>query len=154
MNQPRWLDADEMRAWKAFLAATALVNRQVDHQLKEEMGLSHLQYEILVRLNQAPEAELRMTVLADALLNSKSGLTYQINQLEKAGLVRRRTCPTDVRSIYACLTDAGRTMLQRAAPGHVTAVRQLFIDLLTPSQLAELADSLEKVAVGYHQQRE
>ncbi|GAA2028793.1 MarR family transcriptional regulator [Catenulispora yoronensis] len=145
-DEPRWLSEQEMRAWTGFLAAGALVERRVEQQLKEEVGLSHTQYEILVRLADAPEASLRMTELADALLTSKSGLTYQITQLEKAGLTERRSCPTDVRGVFAVLTEAGRARLKRAAPGHVAAVREVLIDVLTPDQLATLADGLGEVA--------
>src|SRR5689334_18115249 len=106
MGETRWLDEGEMRAWTGFLAASALLNRRIDQQLKEEVGLSHLQYEILVRLSAAPDGELRMTELADSLFSSKSGLTYQVTQLEKAGLVRRRSCLSDVRGIFAVLTEA------------------------------------------------
>jgi len=146
MGAVKWLDEDEMRAWHSFLAAGALIDRLVDAQLKEAVGLSHPQYEILVRLAGAPDGELRMTELADTLLTSKSGLTYQVTQLEKAGLVDRRSCPADVRGVLAVLTSAGRRLLERAAPGHVTLVRELLIDVLTPGQLATLADALGEVA--------
>ena len=146
MAEPRWLSAEEMRAWQAFLAAAALLDRSLDQQLKEEADLSHPQYEILVRLAGAPHGELRMTELADTLLTSKSGLTYQVTQLEKAGLVERRSCPSDVRGVLAVLTEAGRRRLEQAAPGHVTLVRELLIDVLTPDQLATLADALGEVS--------
>ncbi|KMO94431.1 MarR family transcriptional regulator [Streptomyces roseus] len=146
MAETRWLDEREMRAWSGFLAASALVNRRLDQQLKDDSGLSHPQYEILVRLSAAPDGELRMTELANGLINSKSGLTYQVTQLEKAGLVRRRSCPSDVRGVFAVLTDAGRARLERAAPGHVAMVREALIDVLTPAQLEALADGLGEVS--------
>ncbi|MDJ0380035.1 MarR family transcriptional regulator [Streptomyces sp. G-G2] len=146
MAETRWLDDDEMRAWKGFLAASALVNRRLDQQLKDDSGLSHAQYEILVRLADAADGELRMTELAHGLINSKSGLTYQVTQMEKAGLVRRRSCPSDVRGVFAVLTDVGRERLAQAAPGHVGAVREALIDVLTPQQLAALADGLGEVS--------
>lgn len=146
MAHPRWLNEEEMRAWGAFLSAGALLNRRLDQQLKNDVGLSHAQYEILVRLNAAPGHVLRMTELADALINSKSGLTYQITQLEKGGLVRRRPCTRDVRGVYAQLTDAGMRALEQAAPGHVALVRELLIDVLTAEQLAAIADGLGEVA--------
>ncbi|MGW7328982.1 MarR family winged helix-turn-helix transcriptional regulator [Streptomyces sp. NPDC054840] len=145
MAEPRWLDEREMRAWSGFLAASALVNRRLDQQLKDDAGLSHPQYEILVRLAAAPGRELRMTELANGLINSKSGLTYQVTQMEKAGLVRRRSCPSDVRGVFAVLTDAGSAKLEEAAPGHVAAVREILVDVLTPGQLDALADGLGEV---------
>ncbi len=146
MTEPQWLSAAEMRAWHAFLAAGALLDRRLDQQLRQDAGLSHVQYEILVRLAAAPGGELRMTDLAGALYTSKSGLTYQVTRLEKAGLVRRGACPGDVRGVVAVLTGAGRQRLAQAAPGHVAAVRALLIDVLTARQLAAVADGLGEVA--------
>lgn len=145
MGRPRWLNTEEKRAWNAFRSAHALLYQRMDQQLKRDADLSHLQYEILARLSGAPDRELRMTELACAVQNSKSGLTYQIGQLEQAGLVRRRTCCNDVRAVYACLTDEGMAVLERTAPGHVALVRELFIDVLTPDQLRALADGLDEV---------
>ncbi|MFI5618742.1 MarR family winged helix-turn-helix transcriptional regulator [Streptomyces sp. NPDC051567] len=146
MTGTSWLDNREMRAWRGFLAASALVNRRLDQQLKDDSALSHPQYEILVRLAEAPGRELRMTELANGLINSKSGLTYQVTQLEKAGLVRRRSCPSDVRGVFAVLTDTGMARLEEAAPGHVATVRKILIDVLTPAQLDALADGLGEVS--------
>ena len=95
MADAKWLDDEEMRAWQAFLAASALLDRRLDQQLRDDVGLSHLQYGILVQLAAAEGNAMRMTELADSLLNSKSGLTYQISQLEKAGLVYRAPCTID-----------------------------------------------------------
>ena len=142
MDDPRWLDEGEMRAWLAFLAARALLNRRLDQYLKADSGISHLQYDILARLSSVPERELRMTELADGVLNSKSGTTYQVTQLEKAGLVRRRSCAEDSHAVYACLTDAGLRLLEKAAPGYVALVRELLIDVLTREQVSALADGL------------
>jgi DNA-binding MarR family transcriptional regulator len=146
MEDPRWLDQEELRAWLAFLSARALLNRRLDQYLKAGNGISHLQYDILARLSSVPERELRMTELADGVLNSKSGTTYQVTQLEKAGLVRRRFCADDAHAVYACLTEAGLRLLEQAAPGYVALVRELMIDVLTREQLSALADGLGEVS--------
>ncbi|MDF9811861.1 MarR family transcriptional regulator [Streptomyces sp. SPB162] len=146
MDNTRWLDEQEMAAWTGFLAASSLLGRRVEQQLKDDADLSHPQYEILTRLSAAPCGELRMTELADALLTSKSGLTYQVTQLEKTGLVRRRSFPGDVRGVVACLTDEGWTKVRETAPGHVELVRELLIDVLTRDQLAAIAEGLGEVS--------
>jgi DNA-binding MarR family transcriptional regulator len=146
MSHPRWLSDEEQQAWRAFLRAHALLDRRLDQQLKRDAGLSHLQYEILARLSGAPGRELRMAELAETVTNSKSGVTYQIGQLEQSGLVRRRTCETDVRAVYACLTDKGKALLEQAAPGHVALVRELLIDVLTPAELHALAAGLDRAS--------
>ncbi|GAA2145505.1 MarR family transcriptional regulator [Kitasatospora kazusensis] len=146
MDEPRWLDEHEMAAWQGFVAASNLINRRLEQQLKEGSGLSHTQYEILVQLSAAAGGSLRMTDLADRLVTSKSGLTYQVTQLEKAGLVIRRSCPSDVRGVFAELTQDGWLVLRAAAPGHVATVREVLIDVLSREQLAVLAEGLGEVS--------
>lgn len=148
MTQPRWLDSEEKAAWNAFLAASHRVERRVEHHLREQEGLSHPQYEILVRLADEPEWQLRMTELAESLLTSKSGASYQIGKLEKAGLVYRSSCPGDDRGVFAVLTEEGMAKLNRVAPGHVELVRSSLIDLLSREQLAALTDALDTVGQG------
>jgi DNA-binding MarR family transcriptional regulator len=138
----RWLDPAEMKAWLAFLEVSHLLERAIEHQLRQDAGLSHAQYEILSRLEAADGGRLRMSELADVIVVSRSGLTYQITQLEKAGLVRREKCPSDERGILAMLTPAGRDALTRAAPGHLRVVRENLIDTLTPAQREALAEGL------------
>jgi DNA-binding MarR family transcriptional regulator len=143
MADVRWLDDHELAAWEGFLEVGAMLGRRVEQQLKEQAGLSHPQYEVLARLSAAPGGELRMTELAEIALTSKSGLTYQVAQLEKAGLVRRGSCPTDERGVVATLTEKGWQKLRASAPGHATLVRDLFRDGLTDKQFAGLAEGVE-----------
>ncbi|MBG0829372.1 MarR family transcriptional regulator [Planomonospora sp. ID67723] len=145
MTGTRWLDDLEMAAWTAYLTASHLLERRVEEQLKADAGLTHAQYEILARLSAAPDRRLRMTELAHGVVVSKSGLTYQIGQLEKMGLVERATCPSDDRGVLAVLTDRGTECLERTAPGHVTVVRELLIDLLTPDELETVIRVMNRV---------
>ncbi len=138
----RWLSPAEMSAWLAFLEVSHLLERAIEQQLRQDAGLSHAQYEILSRLEAAEGGQVRMSDLAEGIVVSRSGLTYQVTQLEKAGLVRREKCPSDDRGVLAVLTSQGRSALARAAPGHLRVVRGNLIDALTPAQLAALADGL------------
>ena len=71
-----------------------------------------------------------MTDLADEVVYSRSGLTYQAGLLEKAGLVARARRPTTTAASRVTITDAGRARLARALPGHVEVLReQLFATL-------------------------
>lgn len=141
-NGPNWLSRGEMAAWMTFLNTGVLLNRRIDHQLKADSGLSHVQYAVLARLAEQPSGELRMAQLAGTLNTSRSGLTYQIGQLEKAALVLRKPDPDDVRGVIAVITERGRRRQAQAAPGHVAVVREHLIDVLTPEQLAVLTDGL------------
>ena len=93
------------------------------------------EYEILVRLSEAPERKLRMAQLAAEASQSRSRLSHTCARLESKGLVRRETCPSDKRGVFAHLTDEGFGMLERASHDHVSAVRELFIDVVDPEDL-------------------
>ncbi|MFE0026936.1 MarR family winged helix-turn-helix transcriptional regulator [Amycolatopsis sp. NPDC059021] len=142
MGDVRGLTERELETWQGFLAASTLLTRLVEQQLKDDAGLSHPQYEVLARL-AAADGCLRMTELAGAALTSKSGLTYQVAQLEKAGLVGRRSCAGDDRGVIAFLTDRGRAELRAAAAGHAALVRELFVDGLTEEQFSGLRKGVQ-----------
>jgi DNA-binding MarR family transcriptional regulator len=131
-----------MAAWLAFLEVSHRLDRVIEQQLRRDAGLSHAQYEILSRLESAPAGRLRMSELADVIIVSRSGLTYQVGQLERAGLVRREKDATDERGVLAVLTAGGRAALLRAVPGHVRVVRHYLIDALTPAQRSAIAEGL------------
>ncbi|MEU6259748.1 MarR family transcriptional regulator [Streptomyces sp. NPDC047043] len=145
MDTSRSLNQREERAWHTLVTATTLLNRVLDQQLRADAGLSHVQYAILAHLGYAPGGSMRMVALTDALKVTKSGLTYQIVQLEKDGLVVRGACGTDDRGVGATLTPRGRELMDRAAPGHVSLVRELVIDALTPEQLDALAEGFAEI---------
>ncbi|MER6630418.1 MarR family transcriptional regulator [Streptomyces sp. NPDC000987] len=135
---PRWLTPDEQRAWRAYLAATHLLEDALDRQLQQDAGMPHLYYSILANLSDAPEHRLRMTDLAEKTKITRSRLTYAVTRLEKDGLLRRENCRWDKRSSIAALTDEGMAVLERTAPGHVETVRASLFDHLTEEQVGQL----------------
>lgn len=146
MAHTRWLNDDEQRTWRAFLAANRLLMDTLDRQLQHEAGIPHTYYEILVRLSEVPDRALRMSQLAVSSMSSRSRLSHAVARLEETGWVRRRECPTDRRGAVCELTDAGFAALQAAAPGHVEAVRANLFDQLTPEQVIALRDISEALA--------
>lgn len=142
----QWLDADQQRHWRAFLAATTLLSDRLSRELQASHGLSLSDYEILVRLSEAPGRRLRMSHLADSTLASRSRLSHQIDRMEKAGLVVREPCEDDRRGANAVLTEAGWELLVAAAPRHVDGVREHLVDLLTDEQFAALGSACAVVA--------
>ena len=146
MAHTKWLNDDEQRTWRAFLAANRLLMDTLDRQLQHEAGIPHTYYEILVRLSEVPDRALRMSQLAVSSMSSRSRLSHAVARLEETGWVRRRECPTDRRGAVCELTDAGFAALQAAAPGHVEAVRANLFDQLTPEQVIALRDISEALA--------
>ncbi|MFD0687156.1 MarR family winged helix-turn-helix transcriptional regulator [Actinomadura fibrosa] len=142
----RPLEPAQLRAWMAFVSASHLIDHEVERQLKRDGGLSHPEFEVLLRLRGAEGNRMRMSDLAREVMISKSRLTYQVTQLERAGLVRRTGCESDRRSIWAELTPEGSAALDKVRPGHRRVVREALIDMLSAEELALFGDALTRVA--------
>ncbi|GGS79828.1 MarR family winged helix-turn-helix transcriptional regulator [Nonomuraea spiralis] len=137
--QPR-----ELGAYFVLREAVSLLEHQVEQQLRADGGLSHVQFHLLARLHHAP-GPLTMTQLADGVVYSRSGLTYQAAQLEKAGLVTRGATPHDERATLVTITDEGRAVLDRVLPGHVRLSRRLLFDPLSDEDVHRLGDIMTRV---------
>jgi DNA-binding MarR family transcriptional regulator len=136
----------EKQVWLTFLEASQLLDRQLEHRLRAETGLTHAQFEILLHLSKAPDGRLRMGELGERMVATKSGLTYQVAQLTRAGLVKRSTCPSDDRrGVNAEITPAGRAAIEGAVPCVAAVVRQHLLDVLPADQLAALDEALTRV---------
>jgi DNA-binding MarR family transcriptional regulator len=149
VTEPRWLDEEEQRTWRAFLSAIRLLTEALDRELQHDADMPHTYYEILVALSEAPCRTLRMSQLADLSMSSRSRLSHAVSRLEEAGWVRREACPTDKRGALAVLTDKGFAALEAAAPGHVEAVRQHLFDVLTPEQVSQLGEISRAIRDGF-----
>jgi DNA-binding MarR family transcriptional regulator len=136
----RWLDAEEQKAWRAWLYSSLLLQDRLDRELTHGTGISHAYYEILVQLSETPGRALRMSDLAERCLSSRSRLSHAVSRLEERGWVRRQVCPEDGRGQLAVLTDEGFAALEAAAPVHVEGVRTHLFDQLTPEQVAAMRD--------------
>jgi DNA-binding MarR family transcriptional regulator len=139
------LNERQRLAWMNFLRASHLLDQRVERQLKTDGGLSHPEFEILVSLDSQPDGQLRMSDLARRVVVSKSRLTYQVDRLERAGLVRRSLSSQDGRVVRASLTELGREALARVRPGHRGTVREYLVDVLTDDELDVLGDALGRV---------
>ncbi|WUH99503.1 MarR family transcriptional regulator [Spirillospora sp. NBC_00431] len=135
MTEPRWLDAAQQRDWRAYVDGSVRLTEIMDRDLKTRHGLSVSEYEILVRLSEAPERQLRMAELAANASQSRSRLSHTCSRLESKGLVKRDSCPNDKRGVFAQLTEEGFAALERAARDHVETVRTYFIDVIDPQDL-------------------
>lgn len=142
MSEHSPVDSVQLGAYFALIEVTSLLRYAIEQQLREEGGLTFVQFQILARLRDSPTGSHRMTDLADAIVYSRSGLTYQASLLAKAGLVTRSPSPDDERSITVAITDAGRMLLARVFPGHVEVVTQLLFEPLSHGDAKALAEIL------------
>ena len=142
----KWLSEDEQRSWRALLMGMTLLLDRLDDDLHRACDLSLVEYEILVRLSERENRQMRMAQLADALAHSRSRVTHTIARMERAGYVVRGSSPEDGRGVVATMTSQGYDLLTRMADVHVSGVRDHLVDLATPEDFAALGRVMNAVS--------
>ncbi|HEY4558646.1 MAG TPA: MarR family winged helix-turn-helix transcriptional regulator [Enteractinococcus sp.] len=135
-------------AFRMYFETTARLLDRLEKRLKQQVGLTLSEYNMLLLLSEAPDGKMRMGQLADAIVFSPSRLTYQVKVLTDRGLVNRVKCQDDGRAWEAELTSEGRTMFRRASIIHAKGVKQLFTDVVSEEQLAELHQIFSQVSAN------
>ena len=138
------LDPHQLGVYFALMEAVSLLQHQVARQLRAEGDLSYVQFELLARLTVG-DGPLTMTQLADGVVYSRSGLTYQAGLLEQAGLITRVPSADDERATLVSITEAGAALVGRVLPGHVEVVRRLLFEPLSAEDVKQLGDIMPRV---------
>jgi DNA-binding MarR family transcriptional regulator len=142
------VDEPGIGAWRAFLQSHARITRRLDDELQAAHGLSLAEYDALLQIALSPGRRVRMNVLANRVLLSRSGITRLVDRLEAAGCVERIACTTDARGQEAVLTPVGLERLRTAADTHIDGVRRYFLERFDAADLDTIERSLGRVAVA------
>jgi len=145
MHDAPWLDEREERAWRALQFMQMRLEGELARQLAAGSGLSYPDYVVLVALTDRADGRMRLFELAEVLGWEKSRLSHHVGRMANRGLVTKEKCGSDRRGAYVVITTRGRREIAAAAPGHVDAVRRLFVDRLTSAQLDAIGDAAEIV---------
>jgi hypothetical protein len=94
-------------AWESLTRTHAAIVQRLQEMLSAADFPPLPWYEVLATVAEAPEEQMRMGDLAEALVITRGGLTKLVDRLVKAGLLERVFCATDRRVSYAALTPAG-----------------------------------------------
>jgi DNA-binding MarR family transcriptional regulator len=145
MSEVRWLDEREEHAWRSLQLMQMRLNAQLARDLAAHSELSYQDYMVLVALTAQPEGRMRLFELGHQLGWEKSRLSHQVTRMAQRGLVEKIKCPSDLRGAVVGVSARGRAEISAAAPGHLEAVRRLFVDLLAAEQLDTVAEVCERV---------
>jgi DNA-binding MarR family transcriptional regulator len=148
MEEVRWLDEREVRAWKALSLMHLRLTAELAHQLFTESRLSYQDYLVLAGLTDQPDGRLRLFEIARNLGWEKSRVSHHIARMVDRGLVAKEACEKDRRGAFVVITDEGRREIEAAAPGHVATVRRLFLDRVSDDQLDAIGAAAEAVLAG------
>ncbi len=141
----RWLDADERATWLTLSRMIVKLPSALDAQLERDADLNYFEYLVMAMLSEQETRTLRMSQLAALTNASLSRLSHVAKRLEARGFLRREPDPDDGRYTRAVLSDAGFDKVVRSARGHVTAVRELVFDALTPLEQRRLRESIDAI---------
>lgn len=132
--------------WRDFLHVHARLMRRMDEELQANHGLSMAEYDALLQLATAPGRRLRMSMLADRVLLSRSGITRLVDRLVAAGMAERSACSSDARGAEAVLTSAGLERLRAASRTHLDGVDSWFLGVMDESDRVAMQRALDSVA--------
>ncbi|MBK9780967.1 MAG: MarR family transcriptional regulator [Anaerolineales bacterium] len=129
----------EQNAWGGFLGVYGRMNRMIEEDLQSHSHITHVEFEILLRLSWNENHRVRIQDLAAESVLTRSGVSRVVERLEKAGLVTREEASEDRRGAYAVLTAEGAARFQKAVKAHVAFVRENFLSHYSEKELEQMA---------------
>ncbi|MEV4655940.1 MarR family transcriptional regulator [Micromonospora sp. NPDC049301] len=126
---------EELRVWRDFLETTESLRSELASRLQVESSLSPGDYAVLLALSEAQDRQMRSSQLATHIGWERSRLSHHLGRMERRGLIRRQECRTFPRGAEVHLTPTGAEAFRASTVPHLRAIRELFVDALTPEQL-------------------
>jgi DNA-binding MarR family transcriptional regulator len=114
--------AKAVELWEGLTRAHSTMSAAIEKDMLPEAGMPLGWYEVLLHLSRTPQGLMRYQDLAKVAGITDSGASRRLEQMVKAGLLDRVSCPTDRRGVYAHLTPAGRAGFEKA---HAVFLRSL-----------------------------
>jgi DNA-binding MarR family transcriptional regulator len=148
VEEVEWLSEQEERAWRSLQLMQMRLTAALARQLAADSSLSYADYVVLVALTAEPDGRMRAFELGRSIGWEQSRLSHHVGRMVARGLVRKEKCPSDQRGSFVVVTDEGRRQIREAAPGHVEAVRRLFVDRLSDEELHVVGRVSDRVLAG------
>lgn len=101
-------------AWSRVAAFASAVDANLDKWLGDNYRVGLTEYRALTLLSQAPDKELRITMLAQQVGLTSTSTTRLVSRLESKGHARRDLCEDDGRGVYAVIDEPGEALLREA----------------------------------------
>ena len=117
--------------WHQLMGRYQRLMCALDRELGAAHDLTASEFEVLQQLEQADDCSLRMSTLAESAHLTQSALSRLVSRLESDGLVERKACEQDRRSLYVALTADGRRRYADAKPTQRRVLRDEGADCLS-----------------------
>ncbi len=147
-NQPAEDDSDtrKLGLWLRLITNTNIIEKEIRNLFRSEFKVTLPRFDLMSALYREPGG-LTMGELSRKLLVSNGNVTGIVERLQKEGLVKRWSLPTDRRIYSVGLTPKGRTDFKVMADRHKEWVADILGDLSDDDVLPMIAlqDNLREV---------
>jgi DNA-binding MarR family transcriptional regulator len=132
----------------SLIEVTGRLTRALGADLEARFGLPLVWYDVLIRLSRTPGRRMTMTEISTQTLLTSGGVTRLIDRVAEAGYVERQDCPTDRRSTFVVLTEAGLAKVVEATAAMIEGVERHLLATLDPGDREALRTALAKILDG------
>ena len=139
------VDDPLVRGFGVLLEVTARLERLAGEALENEHGISHVMFEVLLRLAGAPGRRLPIGEIGRRLVVTSGGATRLVLRMQKLDLVYRSTSTADRRVQMVELTNRGADVLDQAGRLHAQTLREHLAGPLPPDELSTMLATLDRL---------
>jgi len=141
----RLTNTETVQLWEGISRVHSSMTVAIEKEMLPKTGIPLGWYEVLAHLRRAPNAMLRFQDLARIEGITASGASRRLNQMIKAGLIDRHSCPTDRRGVYAHLTEKGKTAYEKAHAIFLRSLDRNLGALLEPGEAEAVSAALARL---------
>src|SRR6266478_6300410 len=134
------------KVWEGLARAHTSVAAALERDMVPEAGMPLAWYEVLLNLSRAPGGMMRYQDLAKLAGITNSGASRRLEQMTKAGLIERRSCPTDRRGVFAHMTTKGEAGFKKAHAAFIASLERNFGDALKPGEADAVSAALARLS--------
>lgn len=118
-------DKEQAASLKLFVVLSKAYRSLMDLAVKDmkSHGLASAEFMILEVLYQRKRIPLQQ--IGEKILVTSGSITYNIDKLEKRGLLKRVPCSDDRRVTYAEITETGRELFDDIFPQHMSTIHNM-----------------------------
>jgi DNA-binding MarR family transcriptional regulator len=131
--------------WEGLARVHSTMTAALEHDMVPEAGMPLAWYEVLLNLSRSAGGMMRYQDLAKVAGITNSGASRRLEQMTKAGLIERRSCPTDRRGVFAHITTKGQAAFKTAHKVFVNSLERNLGPSLKPGDAELISAALSKL---------
>ncbi|MFC4409401.1 MarR family winged helix-turn-helix transcriptional regulator [Chungangia koreensis] len=135
---------ESLRLFVVLSRATKVLHEQANSFFQEN-GLNPTEFAVLELLYHKGNQPLQK--IGNKILLASGSITYVIDKLEKRGLIRRVSCPTDRRVTFAEISEDGKELMDKLFPEHEQNIHSL-MDVLSNEEKKQASEILKKLGLS------